>query len=154
MRLFKTLFFASTVLFLTGGGSPGLHAQDFGRHPAYLHALSDLRLMRAYLDKLSPSDRIDDNSARAIAEIDQAIRLIKEASIDDHKDLRDHMPIDANIRRVDRFRKAREAGSAALHDINEKEDNAFANGLRRRARPHIERANQIVDHIIESVDLK
>ena len=154
MKLFKPMFFASALFFLTGVGSLKLHAQDYGPHPAYLHALTDLTLMRAYLDKLSPSDRIDDNSVHAIAEIDEAIRLIKAASIDDHKDLRDHMPIDARIHPVDRFRKAREAGSAALHDINQEEDNAFANDLRRRARPHIERANQIVDHIIESVDLK
>jgi hypothetical protein len=152
MKFGKHLLFAAlaaATLFIATSPS---QAQEYGRHPAYLHALSDLRLMRAYLDKMTPSERIDDESQHAIDEIDAAIREIKEASIEDGKDLRDHAPIDAHITPSNRFRRAREAGAAALHDLDREEDNDFAHGLRHRAVDHIERANHIVDHILHRFD--
>jgi hypothetical protein len=148
MKVGKSLLIIFALCFCFAMGSIPSQAQEYGRHPAYLHALSDLRLMRAYLDRLTPNDRIDDESVRAIEEIDAAIREIQEASIDDHKDLRDHMPIDARIQPVERYRKAREAGNAAWHDVNQEEDNSYARGLKHRALDHIEAANHIVDHII------
>jgi hypothetical protein len=132
--------------------SPSIQAQAPGAHPAYLHALSDLRLMRAYLDRLTPNERVDDESARAIEEIDAAIREIKIASIDDNKPLGEHMSIDARITPSNRFRKAREAGNAAWADINREEDNEYARGLKHRALDHIEKANHIVDHIMSRFD--
>ena len=47
-----------------------------GPHPAYLHALSDLRLARAYLDQIAwpPVQRDEEH---AIREIDAAIGEIK-----------------------------------------------------------------------------
>jgi hypothetical protein len=127
-------------------------AQAQGAHPGYLHALSDLRLMRAYLDRLTPSEVVDAESQSAIDEIDAAIREVKAAAIDDGKDLRFHPPIDAHITPTGRFHKAREAGNAAWHDLDQEEDNEFARGLKHRALDHIERANHIVDHIIHRVD--
>jgi hypothetical protein len=146
--LIVAIVFFATVVF---AGVPS-HAQEYGRHPAYLHALSDLRLMRAYLDRLTPSERIDDESQHAIGEIDAAIREIKEASIDDGKDLRDHLPVDARITPTNRYHKAREAGTAAWADINREEDNGYARGLKHRALGHIEEANHTVDKIIRRVD--
>jgi hypothetical protein len=145
----KPLFLALALCFTFAMGSVPSQAQE---HPAYLHALSDLRLMRAYLDRLTPNEHVDEESAHAIEEIDAAIREIKAASIEDHKDLRDHMPIDARITPTDRFHKAREAGNAAWHDLDREEDNEFARGLKHRALDHIEKANHIVDHIVHRFD--
>ena len=152
MKFSKPLLFAAALCATFAMGSIPSHAQEYGEHPAYLHALSDLRLMRAYLWRMTPDERIDDESQHAIDEIDAAIREIKEASIDDHKDLRDHMPIDARITPTDRYHKAREAGNAAWHDLDREEDNEFARGLKHRALDHIERANHIVDHIVHRYD--
>ena len=150
IHLRKTLALAAlAVVPLLFGAQP---SQAQGEHPAYLHALSDLRLMRAYLDKLTPSERRDDESAHASAEIDAAIREIKEASIDDRKDLRDHAPVDARIQPTDRFHKAREAGTAAWNDVNREEDDKYARGLKHRALQHIEEANHTVDKIIRRID--
>src|ERR1700753_2160265 len=53
-----------------------------GNHPAYLHALSDLRMARAFLER--PANVVVKwDEKRAITEIDAAIREIKEAAIDD-----------------------------------------------------------------------
>jgi hypothetical protein len=128
------------------------HTHDRDRHPAYLHALSDLRLMRAYLDRMTPNERIDESSQNAINEIDAAIRVIKEASFDDGKDLRDHPPIDTRIEPFDRFHRALDAGNAAYADINREEDNGYARGLKQRALVHITEANNIVGHIIEHLN--
>lgn len=152
MKVSKTLLVVPALLAAFAIGSTSAHAQEPGRHPAYLHALSDLRLMRAYLDRLSPSEHIDAESQQAIEEIDAAIREIKEASIDDGKDLYAHPPIDARISPSNRFRKAREAGTAAWDDVNHEEDNGYARGLEHRAMDHIEKANHIVDHIIRRID--
>jgi hypothetical protein len=154
MKLSKTLILAVAFVAMLVIGTVPSHAQEPGRHPAYLHALSDLRLMRAYLDRLTPNERIDEESQHAIDEIDAAIREIKEASIDDGKDLRAHPPIDAHITPSNRFRKAREAGNAAWADINREEDNGYARGLKHRALKHIEEANHTVDHIIRRIDAR
>lgn len=152
MKFCKTLILSAIALAALAIGSAPAHAQGPGGHPAYLHALSDLRLMRAYLDRMTPNERVDDESQRAIEEIDAAIREIREAAIVDGKDLRDHAPIDARISPSNRFRKAREAGDAAWHDLDREEDNGFARGLKHRALDHIDRANHIVDHILHRFD--
>lgn len=123
-------------------------ADDPGNHPAYLHALSDLRAARAHLDKLSPSDRVDNEETHAIREIDAAINEIKKASIDDGKDLHDHPPVDAGLDRAGRYHRALELLDKAHHDISEREDDQFAHGLRHRALEHIDAAHGAVDHLI------
>lgn len=152
MKVCRSLFVLLTVSATLAFSISTAQAQEPGRHPAYLHALSDLRLMRAYLDRMTPSERIDEESQHAIDEIDAAIREIKEASIDDGRDLRMHAPIDARITPTDRFHKAREAGNAAWADLDHEEDNDYAHGLKHRALDHIEKANHTVDHIIRRVD--
>lgn len=125
------------------------HAKD---HPAYLHALTDLRHARAHLDRLGPDDRVDDAQQHAINEIDAAIAEIKQAAIDDGKDLNDHPPVDAKMNRTDRFRRALELLDKAHHDVKEDEDNRFARGLQHRALQHIDEAHRIVEHIAHSTE--
>src|SRR5215472_8371353 len=94
-----------------------LFADTPGSHPAYLHSLTDLRTARGYLDKLGPDDVVDNDSMRAIQEIDGAIGEIKRASIDDGKDLHDHPMIDTRLARTDRFHKALELLDRAHNDV-------------------------------------
>jgi hypothetical protein len=123
-------------------------ADDPGKHPAYLHSLSDLRAARAHLDRLTPSDRVDDEETHAIREIDAAINEIKKASIDDGKDLNDHPPVDVHMDKKGRYHRALELLDKAHHDISEREDDQFAHGLRHRALEHIDEAHRILDHLI------
>jgi len=118
-----------------------------GKHPAYLHALSDLRHARGYLNRLTPSDRVDDAETGAIREINAAIREIKEAAIDDGKNLDDHPSIDTHLDRRGRFRKALELLRKSYHDIDKEEDNEFARGLKRRALDHIAAAQSILENV-------
>jgi tetratricopeptide (TPR) repeat protein len=116
-----------------------------GPHPAYLHALSDLRAARHYLNDgwAWEAVRRDDNAA--IGEIDAAIREIKRAAIDDGKGDADPFPIDRHLSPHDRFRKANELLAAAHADLAKAEDVPAARGLRDRAIGHVDEAHRIVD---------
>lgn len=124
----------------------GPYGQVSGPHPAYMHALSDLRGARHYLaDNWSWGGvRTDDDAA--IREIDAAIREIKMASIDDGRGMNDPFPMDRRFGPRDRFGKANELLGAAMHDLDHAEDVPQSRGLRDRAMMHISRAHQIVDN--------
>ena len=107
-----------------------------GAHPAYLHALTDPARSRAHLERpAKPEVKWDENTA--IREIDAAIKEIKDAAIDDGKNLNDHPAVDMHMGHKARMHKALELLEGAAHDVREREDNSFARGLKRaRGAPH------------------
>jgi len=118
-------------------------------HPAYLHALSDLRHARAHLHLPSSGSRME-HEEEAIREIDEAINEIKKASIDDGKDLNDHPPVDSKLDRPGRLHRALELVDKAHRDVSEEEDNRFAQGLQKRAILHIDRAHNYIKEALEA----
>ena len=123
-------------------------ADEPGRHPAYLHALTDLRHARAHLGGPAATHHMDKEEERAINEIDAAISEIKRAAIDDGKNLNDHPPVDARMDRTDRFRRTQELLEKAHNDIAREEDDASVRSLRDRALHHIDEAHHIVDKLM------
>jgi hypothetical protein len=123
-----------------------VQAQVPGPHPAYLHSLSDLRAARHYLADGFSFGPVRHDDDMAIHEIDAAIHEIKVASIDDGKGDSDPFPIDRSLSPHDRFRKANELLSSAMHDLDHAEDVPSSRGLRDRAMMHISHAHQIVDN--------
>lgn len=123
----------------------GAQAQVPGPHPAYLHALSDLRMARAYLHDGWAWEPVRRDDNHAIGEIDAAIREIKHAAIDDGKNIDDHPAIDAHLGPRDRFARANELLNRAHHDLDHAEDVPEARGLRDRALIHIDEAHNTVD---------
>jgi hypothetical protein len=148
-KIFAPAFALLTLLTLLGFGATPSKAQN---HPAYLHALSDLRMYRFFLERASPNPVFDAERQHAMDEIDAAIREIKAASIVDDKNIVFRPPADAELSAGNRYRKARESGNAAWADINREEDNGYAHGLKHRALNHIEEANHTIDHIIRAID--
>jgi hypothetical protein len=132
---------ANTVVVVQNGG---------GAHPAYLHALSDLRNARANIERKGGDPQMKWDEHDAIAKIDRAIGDIKQASIDDGKNLDDHPPVDAREPRVGRLHKGLAALQAARADIEKEEDNAYANGLRNRANQDVVEAIQFTDAGIQA----
>jgi hypothetical protein len=125
----------------------GVNAQQVpGPHPAYLHALSDLRAARHYLNDGWAWAPVKHDDSEAIREIDAAIGEIKRAAIDDGKGLNDPFPIDTSLSPHDRFRKANELLWSAQRDLSKAEDVPESRGLRDRAIGHVDRAHQIVDN--------
>ncbi|MGA2450842.1 MAG: hypothetical protein ABTD50_19430 [Polyangiaceae bacterium] len=119
---------------------PQASADQPGKHPAFLHALTDLRFARANLEKKPGDVQVKWDEGQAIGAIDGAIRKIKEAAIDDGKNLSDHPAVDATLARAGRLHHALEALQAAHADVDKEEDNAFAQGLKRRAAEDIDLA--------------
>jgi len=117
-----------------------------GPHPAYLHALSDLRAARHYLNDGWAWGPVKHDDNEAIKHIDAAIDEIKRAAIDDGKGLNDPFRIDTGLSPHDRFRKANELLFAAHRDLEHAEDVPQAHGLRDRAISHVDSAHTIVDN--------
>jgi hypothetical protein len=131
---------------LAAATAPTMQAQEVpGPHPAYLHALSDLRAARHYLNDGWAWDPVRHDDNAAIREIDAAINEIKKASIDDGKGLNDPFTIDTHLSPHDRFRKANELLWSAHNDLSKAEDVPESRGLRNRAIGHVDQAHQIVD---------
>jgi hypothetical protein len=126
-------------------------ADNPGKHPAYLHALSDLRDARAHLEQLS-NDPVDQEEIHAIDHIDQAIGEIKKAAIMDGKNIQDHVPVDAHMTRTGRFHKALELLDKARRDASGEEDQPDTAGLQLRVIGHIDQARHSVQHAIQIID--
>jgi hypothetical protein len=120
---------SNTALFAQGGG-----------HPAYLHALSDLRAARWLIDHRPGNWQQNADEAAAVRAIDAAINEIKHAAIDDGKDINDHPQVQDIQDRGARLQKAIELLRATRGDIAQKEDDRFAQGLKARALQHVDEA--------------
>ena len=117
-------------------------------HPAYLHALTDLREARAHLQRPDGGE-LREQEKKAIHEINDAIAEIKKAAIDDGKDINDHAPVDARMDWTGRLHRAVELLNKAHNDVAQEEDNASAQGLQQRALEHIDKARRHVEEAIE-----
>lgn len=119
------------------------------RHPAYLHALANLRHARAYLAH-PDSGEMKDPERNAIAEIDEAIAEIRSAA-DDGKNLEDHPGLDSHLRWIGRLNKAADLLNKAHDDVAKEEDDASAQGLQARVLGHIGKAHK---HVEEAISLE
>ncbi|MGA2375346.1 MAG: hypothetical protein ABSF72_07485 [Candidatus Sulfotelmatobacter sp.] len=144
----KTVRHCAVLAFIVALCAAFTFADEPGRHPAYLHALTDLRHARAHLENPALTHHMDKEEEHAIDEIDRAIGEIKNAAIDDGKNLTDHPPVDAGMDRAGRFHRTLELLDKAHNDIAREEDDPSVRGLRDRALHHIDEAHRIVDHLI------
>jgi hypothetical protein len=110
-----------------------------GRHPAYLHARSDLRRAERLMDWPEFRNvRHDlDESARHVRE---AIHEIDAAARWDRKDLEDNPPVDTYPDRAGRLHAIARFLSGAKRDIEREEDNPTARAWRNRAIQRIDEA--------------
>jgi hypothetical protein len=116
------------------------HADLPGRHPAYLHALADLRAARWMLEHRPGDAAVSAQEDVAISEIDGAIAEIKRAAIDDGKDIHDHPNVQEVRGRPGRLHRALELLRKVHGDVAREEDDPMTRGLRNRAIGHIDAA--------------
>jgi len=120
----------------------------FGDHPKYVHAMSDLRTARYMIAQPSaPNVSADEN--RAVGEIDAALGEIKQAALDDFKDVWNAPAVDARMDRHGRLGEALNLLNRAHDDIAREEDDRRARGLQRRAIMHLDNAIGAVHQAIE-----
>jgi hypothetical protein len=135
----RTILGISTLAVAFLAGVPSAFADVPGRHPAYLHARTDLRRAQRLMDWPEFRNvRHDlDDSARHVRE---AIHEIDAAAIWDRKDLEDNPPVDTYPDRAGRFRAIARFLFGAKRDIEREEDNPAAAMWRNRAIKHIDEA--------------
>lgn len=122
-----------------------------GKHPFYLHALSDLRAARWLIEHRPGDAAVSGQEDIAVAEIDKAIGEIKHAAIDDGKDIHDHPPVQGANDRPGRLHKALEILHKVHNDVAREEDDPMTRGLRDRAVGHIDEAMHATEHAISDV---
>ena len=140
MKSLSILFIAAMVSLPTL-----MNADTPGRHPAYLHARSDLRVAQMLM-RVHDDPDVMRRVRQADIEIDRAIHEIDVAARFDHKDLDDHPPIDTRLDRRGRFQKAMELLQKSRADIAREEDDPSAVGSRNLAFRHIDAAMDFVRH--------
>ena len=113
------------------------------RHPAYLHARSDLR-RATLLMRIPDEPNVNRDMTLASDYTERAIRELDAAAMFDHKDLDDHPPIDTRMGRGGRFREILRLLDSARHDIEHEEDNPIAREWRTRAFRNIDDAMALI----------
>ena len=121
-------------------------------HPAYLHALTDLRDARWNLEHRPGDAAVSTQEDVAIVETDRAINDARIAAAEDGKNLADHPQEDAHIDRRGRLHHAAELLRKARQDVAQGEANAQAVELRNRVIGHIDIAIQATDRAIRDVE--
>jgi hypothetical protein len=123
-----------------------------GKHPYYLHALSDLRAASWLLEHRPGDPAVRAHEDSAIQQIEAAAAEIRRAAIDDGKDIHDHPQMDEPRDRPGRLHQA----AALLHkihaDVDREEDDPAARGLKRRALQHIDAALHETNRAIRDVE--
>src|SRR5690242_19845944 len=122
-----------------------------GKHPYYLHALTDLRTARWMLEHRPGDAAVSGQEDVAVTEIDAAIGEIKRAAIEDGKDIHDHPKMDAPHDRPGRLHKALEILRKTHDDVAREEDDPMTKGLRNRAVGHIDGAIHATQRAIGDV---
>lgn len=135
----KLLLLVTSMLLLTLFHLPAQAQQLPGKHPGYIHALTDLRTARWLLFHQPGDAKVYEGEDAAIQEVEALIGEIKHASIDDGKDLNDHPKVDAH-EHGSRLLRAIETLKQARADISGEEDNPEVRDLRQRAFDRIDRA--------------
>jgi hypothetical protein len=123
-----------------------------GNHPAYLHALSDLRAARWNLEHRPGDTAVSTQEDIAITEIDRAIGEVKKAAREDAKNLNARPPEDANLDRPGRLHHAVELLQQAHGDLDREEDNPEARGLKLRALEHVDLAIEAARHAVRDLE--
>ena len=138
------------LLLVVGFGSQVSAKNSFkAEHPAYLHALSNLRAARWMIEHRPGDWKQTQDEIIAVQQIDAAIAEIKKAAIEDGKNLQDHPAVEEKPEHIGRLRMAVDYLMKAREEINREEDNGFAQGLKARALSHINgalRATEVAVH--------
>jgi hypothetical protein len=121
-------------------------------HPAYLHALADLRAARFHLQHEGGGGTLRQDEKEAIKQIDDAMAEIKNASIDDGKNLGDQPQGDAGLDHKGHLHRAKQLLEKAHSDIEGEEGNHSVQGLRDRSFSHIDKAIHNVDSAIRALE--
>jgi len=116
-------------------------------HPAYLHALTDLRDARWFLEH-APEGMVSDRERHAMAEIDRAIEIVERAAYYDGKNVYEHPRADAYPDARSRLRRVSELLRKAREDVAEREDNERVREMQFHAVERIDEAIRLAESVM------
>lgn len=128
------------------------HADMPGQHPAYLHALTDLRDARWNLEHRPGDARVSEHEDMAIMEVDKALGEVRKAAFYDGKDVYDTPHEDARLDHAGRLHHAIELLRKAESDVSREEDNPQTQGLQMRVINHIHEAIHSAEHALHDAE--
>lgn len=123
------------------------------RHPAYLHAISDLRTARWLLEHRPGDAAVSAHEGEAIAEIDRALHELSSAAVNDDKNIHSHPPTDLPPDNRGRLHKAADLLRKVRNDTYREEDNPSSVALRDRALGHVDAALNATERAIHDVEV-
>ena len=129
------------------------HADLPGKHPAYLHALSDLRAARFLIERRPGDAAVSTHEDLALTQIDYAIKDIRDAAIDDGKNVHDHPPVDVDPDRRGHLHKALELLRQVHDEVDREEDDPAVRELKHHSLEHIDAALHETEAAIRDVEL-
>ena len=131
-------------------------ADESGKHPAFLNALSDLRYARALIEKGEGDIAARIHLDAAQLHIENAINKIKQASIDDGKALNEHPVIDEKVEKGDRLHNAVGILQKSYTDVDERETDPAPSvtALKGEALKHIHEAANEIRAAIDDLERK
>jgi hypothetical protein len=144
MKFIRTIPILALALLL-----PGLAGaqQAPGRHPAYLHALTDLRDAHWVLSH--PRDGfLEERERHASEDIRRAIEEVQRAAVYDGKNVYDHPPEDAYPDAVSRLRRVSDLLRKARADVAQDEDNPSVRDVQFHAVEHIDSAIRLTESVM------
>jgi hypothetical protein len=110
------------------------------QHPAYLHALSDLRRAYALIEHRPGDKAVSQQEEVAKTSITKAIDDLKRASIDDGKSLKDVPAPQTTKDQSGRLHEAADLLQEARSDIGREEDDPKAKGAQQAALNDVKQA--------------
>jgi hypothetical protein len=144
-RFIATLALAVTV------SAPAL-ADEYGKHPFYLHALSDLRVAAWQVDHRRPEDvRISEDEMIVRDEIGAAINDLQRAAWQDGKALDWRPPADVALPREGRLHATVDLLRKVRADVAREEDDPRSRPFQQRGLAHVDAALDAAQHAIGDV---
>jgi hypothetical protein len=148
--MIKRLACAAAML-LSAVSAPVL-ADEPGRHPAYLHALSDLRTAQWQINHRRPEDGVvSADEAIMRDEVGAAIQDFERAAWRDGKRLDWQPPPDVSLPPEGRLHAAVDLIRRAQSDVAREEDDPRSRGAQQRGLAHLDAALGAANHAIEDV---
>lgn len=124
-----------------------------GHHPAYLHALSNLRDATWMLEHRPGNEAVSAHEDAAIHQIEAAFQEIKQAAVWDGKDLHGFAPASIPPDSSGRLHRAIDLLGAAQGDLSQEEDDPAVRGLQHRAIEHVDAALHEAEHAAHDAGL-
>ncbi len=119
-----------------------------GMHPAYLHALTDLRDARWFLAHPRDGAPLEEREHRAVVAVDRAIEQVRRAAYYDGKDAYEHPREDAYPEPRGRLRRVSGLLRRARDDVARQEDNLQVRDLQLHAVRRIDEAIRLTESVM------